>query len=90
MRAPDLRAYHLACYDARAARPRRRPDDGATERHAMSNPVLPETNERRCPYCGYQRIAADGPVTVAQEMIKERLRCRVCGLRFVFVRRLRD
>ena len=66
------------------------PDDDETEPRAMSDPMLPETDERRCPYCRYQRIAADGPVTVAQGMIKEKLRCDVCGLRFVFVRRLRD
>ena len=52
----------------------------------MPEPVLPETDERRCPDCRYQRIAADGPVTVVQEMIKEPLRCDVCGIRFVFVR----
>jgi hypothetical protein len=32
-------------------------------------PELPETEDRRCPYCRYQRIAGDGHVTVAQGMI---------------------
>ena len=55
---------------------------------ASRKPEIPETEDRRCPYCRYQRIAADGPVTVAQGMIKEKLRCEVCGIRFVFVRKV--
>src|SRR5688500_18887117 len=52
-------------------------------------PELPETDDRRCPYCRYQRITADGHATLAQGKIKERLRCELCGLRFVFVRKAR-
>jgi DNA-directed RNA polymerase subunit RPC12/RpoP len=48
---------------------------------------LPETEDRRCPYCRYQRVAAEGHVTLAQGMIKEKLRCDGCGNRFVFVRK---
>ena len=51
-------------------------------------PELPETEDRRCPYCRYQRLAQEGPVTIAQGMIKETLRCQVCGVRFVFVRKM--
>jgi CheY-like chemotaxis protein len=65
-------------------RPRQRPEPVM----ASPEPVLPETDERRCPYCRYQRLAADGHVTVAQGMIKEKLRCEVCGIRFVFVRKV--
>ena len=54
----------------------------------MPDPVPPETDERRCPYCRYQRIVPDGHVTLAQGMIKEKLRGDVCGLRFVFVRKV--
>jgi DNA-directed RNA polymerase subunit RPC12/RpoP len=50
-------------------------------------PELPETEDRRCPYCRYQRLAPEGHVTIAQGMIKETLRCEVCGVRFVFVRK---
>ena len=32
------------------------PDDHETEHRAMSDPMLSETDERRCPYCRYQRI----------------------------------
>jgi DNA-directed RNA polymerase subunit RPC12/RpoP len=53
---------------------------------APREPESPETEDRRCPYCQYQRIAPDGPVTIAQGMIKEKVRCEVCGVRFVFVR----
>lgn len=51
-------------------------------------PELPETEDRRCPCCWYQRLALDGHVTIAQGMIKEALRCEVCGVRFVFVRKV--
>ena len=50
-------------------------------------PELPETDDRRCLYCRYQRLAPEGHVTIAQGMIKEKLRCEVCGVRFVFVRK---
>jgi DNA-directed RNA polymerase subunit RPC12/RpoP len=40
-------------------------------------PELPETEDRRCPYCRYQRLAPEGHVTIAQGMIKETLRCEV-------------
>jgi len=49
---------------------------------------LPETEDRRCPYCRYQRLAQEGHVTIAQGMIKQALRCEVCGVRFVFVRKV--
>lgn len=51
-------------------------------------PELPETEDRRCPYCRYRRLAAEGHVTIALGMIKENLRCEVCGVRFVFVRKV--
>ncbi len=64
---------------------------GVVRFRAMSSPepALTETRERRCPYCKNERVAPAGRVIVGAGFLKEELRCEVCGLGFVFVRKPR-
>ena len=50
-----------------------------------SEPALPESLERRCPYCKSVRIAPGGHITAGAGRITLELRCEVCGLAFVIV-----
>jgi hypothetical protein len=48
-------------------------------------PALPESRERRCPYCKSDRIAPGGRITAGAGRIALELRCAVCGLAFVIL-----
>jgi hypothetical protein len=50
-----------------------------------SEPPLPESLERRCPYCKSDRIAPGGRITAGAGRITLELRCEVCGLAFLIV-----
>jgi hypothetical protein len=54
--------------------------------HHPPEPALPESVERRCPYCKSQRIGPVGQVMAAGRIIKVEHRCEVCGTAFFFVR----
>lgn len=49
-------------------------------------PALPETDARRCPYCKSERVAPVGRILVGAGLLKEELRCGVCGTPFMVVR----
>ena len=60
----------------------------ADGRHHAEHPpeaALPESLERRCPYCKSGRIAPGGRITAGAGMIKLELRCEVCELAFLIV-----
>jgi hypothetical protein len=48
--------------------------------------ALPETSERRCPYCKSDRTVAVGHVIAVDWTIKEERRCEGCQTAFLVVR----
>jgi DNA-directed RNA polymerase subunit RPC12/RpoP len=56
-------------------------------RHAEHPPktALPESLDRRCPYCKSDRIAPGGRITAVAGMITLELWCGVCGMAFLIV-----
>ena len=46
----------------------------------------PETEERRCPYCGGKTVSPVGSVVAANNKLRIGYRCDGCDKRFVFIR----
>jgi hypothetical protein len=57
--------------------------DGRHHAEHPPEPALPESLERRCPYCKSERIAPGGRITAGAGMITLELRCEVCGVAFL-------
>jgi hypothetical protein len=57
--------------------------DGRRHAEHPPEPALPESLERRCPYCKSERIAPGGRITAGAGMVTLELRCEVCGLAFL-------
>jgi DNA-directed RNA polymerase subunit M/transcription elongation factor TFIIS len=52
------------------------------------DPMLPETDERRCPTCQSRELTRMGYLILAGETVTEEfLRCEPCGTPFLFVRK---
>ena len=59
--------------------------DGRHHHDEHPEPALPESLERRCPYCKSDRIAPGGRFTAGAGRITLELRCEVCGMVFLIV-----
>ena len=52
------------------------------------DPMLPETDERRCPSCQRRELSPMGYLILSGETVTEEfLRCEPCGTLFLFVRK---
>jgi hypothetical protein len=56
--------------------------DGRRHAEHPPEPALPESLQRRCPYCKSGRIAPGGRITAGAGTVTLELRCEVCGLAF--------
>ena len=63
--------------------------DGRRHAEHPPEPALPESLERRCPYCKSERIGPVGQVMAAGSIIKTQHWCEACGTPFWFVRKAR-
>jgi hypothetical protein len=59
--------------------------DGHHHHAEHPEPALPESLERRCPYCKSEQIAPGGRITAGAGRITLELRCAVCELVFVIL-----
>ena len=57
--------------------------DGRRHAEHPPKPALPESLERRCPYCKSDRIAPGGRITAGAGMITLELRCEVSRVAFL-------
>jgi hypothetical protein len=61
--------------------------DGHRHTEHPPEPALPETDERRCPYCKSERIGPVDQVMATGRIIKAGHRCEACATPFWFVRK---
>jgi DNA-directed RNA polymerase subunit RPC12/RpoP len=48
-------------------------------------PAMPESHERRCPYCKHDRVAPVGHLIASGWMIRVEYRCEACETAFLVV-----